>query len=128
DVVSRLKVLAELLTYRTDVPQEGRIRREQPESRSVEMRVSTFPTLHGERAVVRLFAGQNRYLHVADLGLAAEIEATLGRLLNETSGALVLTGPAGSGKTTTAYACLRDIMRSSRSEEHTSELQSLAYL
>jgi general secretion pathway protein E len=113
DIVSRLKVLAELLTYRTDVPQEGRIRRDQPESGCVEMRVSTFPTLHGERAVVRLFAGQNRYLHVADLGLPAEIEATLGRLLDETSGALVLTGPAGSGKTTTAYACLRDIVQSS---------------
>src|SRR5437773_4658212 len=136
DVVSRLKVLAELLTYRTDVPQEGRIRREQAEPKlapssprplshsldqeggreragerenSVEMRVSTFPTLHGERAVVRLFAGENRYLHLSDLGLPAEIEETLRRLLNETSGALLLTGPAGSGKTTTAYACLRDI-------------------
>jgi type II secretory ATPase GspE/PulE/Tfp pilus assembly ATPase PilB-like protein len=112
DVVSRLKVLAELLTYRTDVPQEGRIRREQSDS-GVEMRVSTFPTLHGERAVVRLFAGESRYLHVADLGLPAVIEATLSQLLNETSGALLLTGPAGSGKTTTAYACLRDIVRSS---------------
>src|SRR5438309_1926472 len=63
DVVSRLKVLAELLTYRTDVPQEGRIRLDRaadPSHNSVEMRVSTFPTLHGERAVVRLFAGENR--------------------------------------------------------------------
>src|SRR5436190_12493496 len=60
DVVSRLKVLAELLTYRADVPQEGRIRREGVRGKegegasAVEMRVSTFPTLHGERAVVRL--------------------------------------------------------------------------
>ena len=53
DVVSRLKVLAQLLTYRSDVPQEGRI----PAAGDCEMRVSTFPTLHGERAVVRLFAG-----------------------------------------------------------------------
>ncbi len=49
DIVSRLKVLAELLTYKTDVPQEGRIRELSGE---IEMRVSTFPTLHGERAVV----------------------------------------------------------------------------
>ena len=49
DVVSRLKVLAELLTYRSDVPQEGRIR---DGSASIEMRVSTYPTLHGERAVI----------------------------------------------------------------------------
>jgi type II secretory ATPase GspE/PulE/Tfp pilus assembly ATPase PilB-like protein len=110
DVVSRLKVLAELLTYRTDVPQEGRIRAGGEE---IEMRVSTFPTLHGERAVVRLFAGESRYLHAADLGLPSEIENALERLLVETSGALLITGPAGSGKTTTAYACLRDVVRAS---------------
>src|SRR3954452_15036824 len=57
DVVARLKVLAELLTYRSDAPQEGRIRASCP-GPSVEMRVSTFPTLHGERAVVRLFAAE----------------------------------------------------------------------
>src|SRR5262245_33289 len=68
DVVSRLKVMAELLTYRTDVPQEGRIRRDEKahEPPGIEMRVITFPTLHGERVVVRLFAGESRYLHLAD--------------------------------------------------------------
>jgi general secretion pathway protein E len=133
DVVARLKVLAELLTYRADVPQEGRIRREGLglESRaselptlalptsptpSVEMRVSTFPTLHGERAVVRLFATEDRYLYLADLGLPSEIVAALATLVNETSGALLLTGPAGSGKTTTAYACLREAVRASRGQ------------
>src|SRR5437762_11834731 len=61
DVVSRLKVLAELLTYRADVPQEGRIRSEGASGKegvgacAVEMRVSTLPTVHGERAVVRWF-------------------------------------------------------------------------
>ena len=54
NVVARLKVLSELLTYRTDVPQEGRIKGVPGE---VEMRVSTFPTLFGEKAVVRMFAG-----------------------------------------------------------------------
>ena len=120
DVVARLKVLAELLTYRTDVPQEGRIRRSDSlgpapsPGLAVEMRVSTFPTLHGERAVVRLFAADSRYEYLADLGLPAEIEAALSRLIVETSGAILLTGPAGSGKTTTAYACLRDAVRLSR--------------
>jgi type II secretory ATPase GspE/PulE/Tfp pilus assembly ATPase PilB-like protein len=111
DVVARLKVLAELLTYRADLPQEGRIRKDG--TPSVEMRVSTFPTLHGERAVVRLFAADDRYQHLADLALPAEIETSLAGLLNETSGAILLTGPAGSGKTTTAYACLRDVVRAS---------------
>jgi type II secretory ATPase GspE/PulE/Tfp pilus assembly ATPase PilB-like protein len=109
-VVARLKVLAELLTYRTDTPQEGRIRVEGAE---VEMRVSTFPTLHGERAVVRLFAAPGTFLFLEDLGLPAEISSALKRLTGETSGAIVLAGPAGSGKTTTAYACLREVVRSS---------------
>ena len=110
DVVTRLKVLARLLTYRNDVPQEGRI----PAAGDCEMRVSTFPTLHGERAVVRLFAGSSQYLFVADLGLPGQIESQLVRLLAETSGAIVISGPAGSGKTTTAYACLREIARASQ--------------
>src|SRR5262245_40559615 len=114
DVVARLKVLAELLTYKTDTPQEGRIRPDgTAAAKSVEMRVSTFPTLHGERAVVRLFGGEQRFGHLADLGLPAEIESALRQLLAETSGAILLTGPAGSGKTTTAYVCLREIVRTS---------------
>lgn len=112
DVVSRLKVMAELLTYRSDVPQEGRI---QPGGLGTgpEMRLSTFPTLHGERAAIRIFGGEGQYLHIADLGLPEEIAGALQNLLLETSGAILLTGPAGSGKTTTAYACLREIVRTS---------------
>jgi len=106
NIVARLKVLAELLTYRTDIPQEGRIRWPQSD---VEMRVSTFPTLYGERAVVRLFAGARRYQRLDDLGLPDDVLAPLRRLLGETSGAVIATGPAGCGKTTTIYACLREI-------------------
>ncbi|WP_165251443.1 GspE/PulE family protein [Paludisphaera soli] len=108
NVVARLKVLGELLTYKTDAPQEGRIRRVPG---LVEMRLSTFPTLHGEKAVVRLFGGPGRFLVPDDLGLPEEIRAALSRLLDETSGAIVLAGPAGSGKTTTIYACLRELAR-----------------
>src|SRR5271157_2267951 len=70
NVMARLKVLAELLTYRTDVPQEGRIRGAPGE---VEMRLSTFPTLHGEKAVVRLFAGSGRFLRLADSSLTLSL-------------------------------------------------------
>lgn len=108
NVVARLKVLAELLTYRTDVPQEGRLR---DGTHAVEMRLSVFPTLYGEKAVVRVFAGSHRYQWPSDLGLTKDLERELLALLAETAGALVVTGPAGSGKTTTAYACLRELQR-----------------
>lgn len=111
DVVSRLKVLAHLLTYHTDRPQEGRIRSAPGE---VEMRISTFPTLHGERAVVRLFASRQGCEQLEDLGFPADVETSLRTLLEETSGALIVSGPAGSGKTTTAYACLRHLVRAAQ--------------
>ena len=108
--IARLKVLAELLTYRTDVPQEGRLR---GSSNDVEMRLSTFPTLFGEKGVVRIFARSDRFRWPQDLGLADDLLPELISLLGETSGAILITGPAGSGKTTTAYACLREIQRAS---------------
>lgn len=120
NVVARLKVLAELLTYRTDVPQEGRIRGVPGE---VEMRLSTFPTLHGERAVVRLFAGPGKFLRLDDLGLPGEVRDALSTFLDETSGAVILSGPAGSGKTTTIYACLRELVARTRGERSLATLE-----
>jgi len=73
------------------------------------MRVCTYPTLHGERAVVRLFGGTARYQTLDDLGLPADLLEPLRSLTRETSGAILVSGPAGSGKTTTVYACLREI-------------------
>ena len=109
NIIARLKVLSGLLTYHTDRPQEGRIRAPQDDG---EMRVCTFPTLHGERAVVRLFGGASSFQLLSDLGLPEDVLQSLRRLLAETSGAILVSGPAGSGKTTTTYACLREISRS----------------
>ena len=86
NIVSRLKVLAGLLTYRTDSPQEGRI---QNDDREIEMRVSTFPTLYGERAVIRFFAAQDQYLFLDQLGLPDQLPGKISEILAETSG-----GPA----------------------------------
>ncbi len=121
NIVARLKVLSELLTYRTDVPQEGRIKGVPGE---VEMRVSTFPDpvrREGRRADVRR-AGTipaPRSTWACLERSATELE----HLLGETSGAIVLSGPAGSGKTTTIYACLRELAARSRGERSLATLE-----
>ena len=120
NVVARLKVLAELLTYRTEVPQEGRVRTEgsseAASANQADMRLSTFPTLYGEKAVVRLFVGSGAFRELDQLGLPAEILGGLGDLLLESGGVILVCGPAGSGKTTTIYAALRELVDKSRGE------------
>jgi general secretion pathway protein E len=111
NVVARLKLLANMITYRTDIPQEGRILESDGD---VERRVSTFPTHFGEKVVIRMFGGITQFQRLEDLKLPEGIERTLSGLLNETSGAILFTGPAGSGKTTTLYTCLRELSLASR--------------
>lgn len=120
DPISRLKVIAGLLTYKQELPQEGRLRDCEP---GVEMRVSTFPSLHGERAVVRIVADTVQPWEVADLGFPDDVCKALGTVLHSTSGALLMTGPTGSGKTTTAYACLREIVTQTGSQRSISTLE-----
>jgi type II secretory ATPase GspE/PulE/Tfp pilus assembly ATPase PilB-like protein len=108
NVIARLKVLAGLLTYRNDIPQEGRLR---TDAAGLDIRLSTFPTLFGEKAVLRLFAEAGELQWLDDLGFPQYFRDRLQSLLTETAGAIIIAGPAGSGKTTTAYACLREIVR-----------------
>jgi type II secretory ATPase GspE/PulE/Tfp pilus assembly ATPase PilB-like protein len=112
NLAARLKVLAELLTYRLDIPQEGRLA-EAAERYGVPMRVSTFPLVHGEKVVVRLFETGSTVLDLDQLGLPESLLGILKAMLRERQGALLLTGPSGSGKTTTIYACLRHLIRDS---------------
>jgi general secretion pathway protein E len=113
NLVARLKVLAELLTYRTDIPQEGRLHWPAAPAGG-EMRLSTFPTIHGEKAAIRLFDPTGQILDLDQLGFAAKMGQDLKRLLDERGGAILLTGPSGSGKTTTIYACLRHLVAAGR--------------
>lgn len=120
NVIARLKVLAGLLTYRTDVPQEGRM---QNTDLGLEVRISTLPTLFGEKAVVRLFGGDHRVLRLSELGFDQAHAGRLAELVRETSGAVLITGPASSGKTTTAYALLREIVEQTRSGRSVATLE-----
>jgi general secretion pathway protein E len=112
-ITSRLKVMSDLLTYQTEIPQEGRIR-SKIENR--EIRITTFPTVYGEKTVIRLFAESQKFRYLDDLALPNDVTEGLRNFTTETSGVILLTGPAGSGKTTTIYACLREILKKSSQE------------
>lgn len=108
NVVARCKVLAGLLSYRTDIPQEGGA----PGGEygpGIELRISTFPTLHGERVAIRIFNPGLRRRALAELGLPEPVREGLCRALRASEGLVLLCGPCGSGKTTTLYAALEHI-------------------
>ncbi|MBN2212465.1 MAG: type II/IV secretion system protein [Sedimentisphaerales bacterium] len=109
NMVTRLKVLGGLLTYRNDIPQEGHI--VWPDCDDLrDMRLSVFPTIHGQRAVVRLFYRRAELFHLDQLGFSPAMGNRLKQLAGQTQGIILLTGPAGSGKSTTLAAMLRFIL------------------
>jgi type II secretory ATPase GspE/PulE/Tfp pilus assembly ATPase PilB-like protein len=116
NVISRLKVLGNLLTYRNDIPQEGRIEGNIVQSDDsgscsvVDKRLSVFPTIHGQRAVVRIFYENESLTELDKLGFSPAILDSLKEITQKTQGILLLTGPAGSGKSTTLAALLRHIL------------------
>ena len=111
-VSGRVKFLARLKTYQDTMPQEGRIARGEIGSRS-DIRVSTYPAVIGEKIVLRLFQESHRR-SLIDLQFPDEAHLALERFLRGNAGLLLLTGPAGSGKTTTIYASLRHVARDGR--------------
>jgi type II secretory ATPase GspE/PulE/Tfp pilus assembly ATPase PilB-like protein len=111
NVVARLKVLAGLLTYRTDIPQEGRLVHTVAGQHAViDKRLSIFPTIYGQRAVVRLFFQSEELLNLASLGLPQAVHDRIEAFAAGSQGVLLLTGPAGSGKSTTLAALMRTIV------------------
>jgi len=104
-LMGRIKYLARLKTYQDTLPQDGRIERARIGSRS-DIRVSTYPTVGGEKAVLRFF--QTRSVRTLDeLDFPTDALTRLREFLGQSAGMLLLTGPSGSGKTTTIYACLQ---------------------
>ena len=104
-ISGRLKVMADLISYQTDLPQEGHVPAS-AEIGGVELRLSVFPTVRGEKIVIRIFDPRNRSFELAHLGFDAESLRIFVKLLSHPNGLILLTGPTGSGKTTAIYSAL----------------------
>jgi general secretion pathway protein E len=106
-VFGRIKFLSRLKTYQETWPQDGRIEAKDAGTNN-DIRVATYPTVTGEKIVLRLFQ-TSVVRNLSELGLPEQAWAELDGFLSQPRGLLLLTGPTGSGKTTTIYACLRHL-------------------
>ena len=109
-ISGRFKVLANLVTYQTGLPQEGHAPAD-PELGGVEQRISIFPTVRGEKIVVRIFDPSHRSFDLAGLGFDDDVLQQFLKLITKPSGLILLTGPTGSGKTTAIYSALYTLVQ-----------------
>ena len=107
-VISRVKVMSNLNIAERRLPQDGRIQRT-INGRQVDLRVSTLPTAFGESVVLRVLDRSSVNLDLETLGMPAETMAYILEVIEKPNGIFIVTGPTGSGKTTTLYSCLRKI-------------------
>jgi len=107
-IIARVKIMAGLNIAEKRLPQDGRIRRKMA-GKDVDMRVATAPTAGGERITIRLLDRSSVLLGLGDIGFAADQLETIRGIIKRPHGILLVTGPTGSGKTTTLYACLSEI-------------------
>lgn len=112
-LISRIKVMAKLDIAERRVPQDGRVSLKMA-GKALDVRVSTMPSIHGERVVMRLLDKQASRMDLSELGMPSHTLENFKRLLNLPNGILLVTGPTGSGKTTSLYAGLTLINNKSR--------------
>lgn len=108
-IITRLKVLARLVIYHKETPQDGRIDAN-PDRLDRSFRVSSFPTIYGDKLVIRILDSDSELVGLDSLGFNDHVVSDLRDMISRPQGTLLLTGPSSSGKTTTIYACLREIM------------------
>ncbi len=107
-VISRIKIMANLDIAERRLPQDGRIRL-RIQGKDIDLRVSTVPTMHGESVVMRILDKSGVQLNFEKLGFAPDILAKFKEALAQPNGILLVTGPTGSGKTTTLYTALDEL-------------------
>lgn len=105
-VASRLKVLSKLDIAEKRLPQDGQLRVQTDDGTMVDLRISTMPTLYGEKIVLRILDRQDARLGLNEIGLLPSQLEQLTNAIHQPSGMVLVTGPTGSGKTVTLYACL----------------------
>lgn len=110
-LASRLKVLSRLNIAEKRLPQDGQMRIDTDQGHPVDFRISTMPTLYGEKIVLRILDRQNARLTIDQLGLNDRQCALLMQAIRQPSGMILVTGPTGSGKTVSLYACLNELNR-----------------
>ncbi len=107
-IVARIKIMAGLNIAEKRLPQDGRFAI-RTAGKDVDLRVSVLPTSHGERVVLRLLEKENRLLNLTEMGFSADRLAAIQQMIQLAHGIILVTGPTGSGKTTTLYAALSQI-------------------
>ncbi len=112
-VIARLKIQAGMVISEHRVPQDGRIQ-SKIGNKLIDLRVSCLPTNHGESIVMRILDKEGLRLGLPELGFLSDDQATFERIIGLPDGILLVTGPTGSGKTTTLYSCLNFINRPDR--------------
>ncbi len=108
-MTSRIKVLGRMDVVEKRRPQDGRLKTVTPDGEEVELRLSTMPTAFGEKLVMRIFNPENLVKGYRDLGFSEEDEVKWNRMVTQPHGIILVTGPTGSGKTTTLYSTLRQL-------------------
>src|SRR5437016_8733818 len=108
-VTSRVKLLARMEIVEKRRPQDGRIKTVTPDGDEVELRISTMPTAFGEKIVMRIFSPEVLVRDFTDLGFTADDRSRWEQMTREANGIILVTGPTGSGKTTTLYSTLKGI-------------------